>query len=96
MYSKSVLFDTESNQQARGASQPRTAREHPPLGLASMESVGKAVGDSEVKGPRLGVASKKSKKSAVAASTGTYVCGVPLLNLSVHVLRWRFRLAIMK
>ena len=49
---------------ARGASQPRPAQEHPPLGPAAMETVGKATGDGGIQTtPGSGSKRKLKKKS---------------------------------
>ena len=62
-----VLLNPESNQMARGASQPRPAQEHTPLGPATMETVGKATGDSGIQGsPGSGSKRKLKKKSSIA------------------------------
>ena len=62
-----IFSDAESNQMARGASQPRPAQEHPPLGPASMETVGKATGDGGVQSPRSGDGRRKMKKKTTPA-----------------------------
>lgn len=52
---------------ARGASQPRVAQEHPPLGPAAMETVDKETRDSSVQGN--GSNKKKAKKNKVTVTT---------------------------
>lgn len=52
---------------ARGASQPRAALEHPPLGPAAMETVGKATGDGGTRGGTGSGSKRKVKKKTSLA-----------------------------
>ena len=68
---------------ARGASQPRPAQEHPPLGPASMETVGKATGDGGVQSPRSGNGRRKMKKKTTPA--GSTLASSQKICYHVHV-----------